>query len=138
MRRLIFGIVSVLLLGIEILIGLFAHGWVRIYLGDVLVVILLYTIVRTVIPYKDIRWFIIPSVILLFAFAVEFLQLWGFCDRFGITNKLLRIIIGTGFSKIDLACYLAGIIPCYVTEFIIAKKNRLLSARQNCQDSKER
>lgn len=123
MRRLIFGMLSVILLGIEILIGLFAHGWVRIYLGDVLVVILLYTIVRMAIPYKNIRWFIIPSVILLFAFAVEFLQLWGFCDRFGITNKLLRIIIGTGFSKIDLACYLAGIIPCYVTEFLIAKKH---------------
>ena len=121
MRRLIFGLLSVLLLGIEILIGLFAHGWVRSYLGDVLVVILLYTIVRTVIPNKNIHWLIIPSVIVLFAFAVEFLQLWGFCDRFGITNELLRIIIGTGFSRIDLACYLAGIIPCYVSEFLLAK-----------------
>lgn len=122
MRRLIFGIISVLLLGIEILIGLFAHGWVRGYLGDVLVVILLYTIVRTVMPNKDIRWFIIPTVILLFAFAVEFLQLWGFCDRFGITNRLLRIIIGTGFSRIDLICYLIGIMPCYISEFLLAKK----------------
>ena len=117
MRRLIFGIISVLLLGIEILIGLFAHGWVRIYLGDVLVVILLYTIVRTVIPDKNIRWFIIPSVILLFAFAVEFLQLWGFCDRLGITNRLLRIIIGTGFSFGDLLCYTIGSIPCFLAEY---------------------
>ena len=123
MRRLIFGAVSVLLLGIEILIGLFAHGWVRMYLGDVLVVILIYTIVRTIIPYKNIKWFILPSAILIFAFAVEFLQLWGFCDRFGITNELLRIIIGTGFSPIDLACYLAGIIPCCISEFIIPKKS---------------
>lgn len=123
MRRLIFGAVSVLLLGIEILIGLFAHGWVRMYLGDVLVVILIYTIVRTIIPYKNIKWFILPSAILIFAFAVEFLQLWGFCDRFGITNELLRIIIGTGFSLIDLASYLAGIIPCCISEYIISKKS---------------
>ncbi len=122
MRRLIYGLISILLLGIEILLGLFGQGWVRIYLGDVLVVILLYTIVRTIIPNKKMPWFIIPSAILVFAFIVEFLQLWGFCDRFGITNELLRIIIGTGFSTVDLICYLIGIIPCCVAEFVIRKK----------------
>jgi len=55
---------------------------------------------------------------------VEFLQLWGFCDRFGITNKLLRIIIGTGFSTIDLLSYTIGILPCYVVEFFYLKKKR--------------
>lgn len=128
MRRLIFGLISLVLLGIEILIGLFAHGWVRSYLGDVLVVILLYTIVRTVIPNKKIRWFIIPSVILVFAFIVEFLQLWGFCDHFGITNKLLRIIIGTGYSTVDLMCYAAGAIPCYIAEFVLEKRHGSQSA----------
>ena len=122
MRRLIYGLISILLLGIEILIGLFGQGWVRIYLGDVLVVILLYTIVRTIIPNKKMPWFIIPSAILVFAFIVEFLQLWGICDRFGITNELLRIIIGTGFSTVDLICYLIGIIPCCVAEFVIRNK----------------
>ena len=122
MRRLIYGLISILLLGIEILIGLFGQGWVRIYLGDVLVVILLYTIVRTIIPNKKMPWFIIPSAILVFAFIVEFLQLWGICDRFGITNELLRIIIGTGFSTVDLICYLIGITPCYVAEFVIRNK----------------
>ena len=103
LRRLVYGLISLLLLGIEVLIGMFGQGWVRIYLGDVLVVILLYTIVRTIIPNKKIPWFIIPTAILIFAFIVEFLQLWGFCDRFGITNKLLRIIIGTGFSTLEQA-----------------------------------
>jgi hypothetical protein len=106
-----------------VLIGLFAHGWVRSYLGDVLVVILLYTIVRTIVPKKG-KWFVIPTAILVFAFIVEFLQLWGFCDRFGITNEFLRIIIGTGFSWVDIACYCIGIIPCYVSEiFLIRRKN---------------
>ena len=122
MRRLIYGLISLLLLGTEVLIGLFGQGWVRIYLGDILVVILLYTIVRTIIPNKKTPWFIIPGVILIFAFAVEFLQLWGFCDRFGITNELLRIIIGTGFSTIDLICYLTGIIPCFIAECVLNKK----------------
>jgi len=122
LRRLVYGLISLMLLGTEVLIGLFGQGWVRIYLGDVLVVILLYTIVRTIIPNKKTPWFVIPAVILIFAFAVEFLQLWGFCDRFGITNELLRIIIGTGFSTIDLICYLIGIIPCFIAEFVINKK----------------
>ena len=120
-KRLVFGALSAVLFGVEVLIGMYAHGWVRSYLGDVLIVILLYTLFRTVFPEWPRRWWLLPTAILLFSFAVEFLQLWGFCDRFGITNELLRIIIGTGFSPIDLACYLIGIIPCYVTEFLIAK-----------------
>ena len=115
-KRLIYGLASLILLGIEILIGLYAHGWVRSYLGDVLVVILLYTLYRTISPDRPTKWFVLPTVILIFSFAVEFLQLWGFCDRFGITNKLLRIIIGTGFSYIDLISYAVGIIPCYIFE----------------------
>ena len=116
-RRLLYGIATLLLLGIEILIGLYAGGWVRAYLGDVLVVILLYTILRTISVNKPSKWFILPTAILIFSFIVEFLQLWGFCDRFGITNNLLRIIIGTGFSYIDIICYAVGIIPCYIVEF---------------------
>ena len=123
-KRLIYGIVSLILLGIEILIGLYAGGWVRSYLGDVLVVILLYTLFRTICLNKPSKWYILPTVILIFAFGVEFLQLWGFCDRFGITNNLLRIIIGTGFSNIDLICYALGIIPCYIVEFLRFHKVR--------------
>lgn len=119
MKRLIFGVTSVLLLIIEIIIGIYAKGWIRGYLGDVLVVILIYTIFRTIIPYKPGKWYILPSAILVFSFSVELLQLWGFCDKFGITNRLLRIIIGTGFSIADLLCYTIGVIPCYITEYMI-------------------
>lgn len=122
-KRLIYGIATLILLGIEILIGLYAGGWVRSYLGDVLVVVLLYTLFRTISVNKPSRWFVLPTAILIFSFIVEFLQLWGFCDRFGITNNLLRIIIGTGFSYIDLICYAAGIIPCYVVEFLRSRRS---------------
>ncbi len=121
-KRIIYGILTVMLLGIEILIGMFAHGWIRNYVGDVLVVILLYTMARTISPEKPKTWFILPTAILAFSFAVEFLQLWGFCDRFGITNKLLRIIIGTGFSTMDLISYAVGILPCFIAEYVIGGK----------------
>lgn len=123
-RRIIYGILSILLLCVEILIGLYAHGWIRNYIGDLLVVILIYTIIRTVSPYRPSKWYILPTVVLIFSFGVEFIQLWGFCDRFGITNRFLRILIGTGFSVIDLVSYTIGVIPCYLMDFINCKYGR--------------
>ena len=121
--RLLYGIATVILLIIEVIIGLYAHGWIRNYLGDVLVVILLYTLYRTIIPEWPAKWYVLPTIILIFAFVVVFLQLWGFCDRFGIKNRLLRIIIGTGFSIEDLVSYTIGIVPCYVVEYITKRKS---------------
>lgn len=122
--RLVFVITAVLLLITEVLIGVYAGGWVRSYLGDVLVVILLYTIYRAVFIERPARWFVLPSLILLIAFGVEFLQLWGICDRLGIQNRLLRILLGTSFSAVDLVCYAIGCIPCYLAEFFTRKKKR--------------
>jgi hypothetical protein len=122
-KRSIYFVASLALLITEILIGLYAHGWIRNYLGDVLVVVLLYTLFRTVSVQKPKAWYVLPTVILIFSFGVEFLQLWGFCDRFGITNRLLRIIIGTGFSIVDLVCYSIGILPCYAAEYCRSLRN---------------
>ena len=114
---------AVLLLGSEILIGMLAHGWVRNSFGDILVVMLLWTLCRAVSPAKPRYGMLLPAAILLFAFGVEFLQLWGFCDRLHITNRLLRIIIGTGFSVSDLICYTAGILPCMAAELSLRKRS---------------
>ena len=124
-KRFIYCIASVMLLIIEIMIGIYAHGWIRNYLGDVLVVILLYTLFRTVSPVWPGKWYVLPTIILVLAFLVEFLQLWGFCDRLGITDRLIRILIGTGFSGKDLLCYAVGIVPCYISEYIIMRNNNL-------------
>ena len=120
--RIIMGGLSAVLLGIEILIGMFAHGWVRNYLGDVLVVILLYTLFRLASPLRPKMGWLLPSAILVFSFCVEFLQLWGFADKMHITNHLLRIIIGTGFSVIDLLCYTIGILPCFGFELVMRRR----------------
>ena len=117
MKRALFLTTFIILFVTEVIIGICASGWVRNYLGDVFIVILLYALTRLIILEKPTKWYVIPSIVLVFAFVVEFLQLWGFCDRFGITNRLLRIIIGTGFSSTDLLCYAVGIIPSYLFEY---------------------
>lgn len=119
--RIYMAIASILLLCIEILIGIYAHGWVRKQFGDVLVVILLYTICRTISQEKPHWGLLLPIGILLFAFCVEFLQLWGFCDRLHITNTLLRIIIGTDYSNADMLSYTLGILPCIGCEFLLRR-----------------
>lgn len=122
--RLCAAAAAVLLLGIEILIGQFANGWVRAYLGDVLVVPLVYAVIRVITPCRPRFGSVLPTAVLLFAFAVEFWQLIGIADILGITDPLLRTVIGTSFSAVDLLCYAAGAVPLYVTEIILRKKYR--------------
>lgn len=116
------GAIAAVLLAAEILIGKFAHGWLRSSFGDVLVVVLIWALWRTVLPERPGHGLTLPLGILAFAFCVEFLQLWGFCDRLHITNQLLRIIIGTGFSVGDLFCYAAGILPCIAAELMLRRR----------------
>ncbi len=114
-KRLLYIITSMLLLGIEILIGIFAGGWLRSYFGDVLVIILLYTLMRSVLP--TIRCCgLLPTLLLLFCQMVEGLQAWGFADRMGITNELLRILIGTSFAWGDVLSYCIGFVPILLWE----------------------
>ncbi|MBQ3842699.1 MAG: DUF2809 domain-containing protein [Ruminiclostridium sp.] len=114
-------VAAVLLLGIEILIGQFADGWVRAYLGDVLVVPLVYAVIRVITPCRPRFGVILPSAVLIFAFAVEFLQLIGIADILGVTNPFLRTIIGTSFAVGDLLCYAAGAVPLYVIEGLLRR-----------------
>lgn len=109
-QRIIFALSSLALLIIEILIGLFVHdSFVRPYLGDTLVVILLWCIVRTVIPDK-FAW--LSGAFFLFAVIVEVSQIFPLCDVLGIENRLLRTLMGTSFAWGDIVAYFAG---CVVT-----------------------
>ena len=120
--RLCAAAAAVLLLGIEILIGQFANGWVRAYLGDVLVVPLVYAVIRVITPCRPRFGSLLPTAVLLFVFAVELSQLIGIADILGITDPLLRTVIGTSFSAVDLLCYAVGAVPLYVTEIILRRK----------------
>ena len=120
--RLLFSITAFVLLIAEVVIAFYASGWIRNYLGDVLVVIFLYALYRAVFIDRPSKWFVLPTVILLIAFGVEFLQLWGICNRLGIHNRYALILLGASFSIGDLVCYAVGCILCYLVEYITKKK----------------
>ena len=106
--RLPYIIGFLLLLGVEICIGVFYFSkFIRAYLGDVIVVWVIYCLIRSFVP-KMTDSYLLALGILVFSFVVEFLQKIHIVDILGISNKLLRIIIGNGFAVEDLWCYAAG------------------------------
>ncbi len=99
----------IFLLITEILIALYVHDEIiRPYIGDLLVVILIYCVVKTFLIIAPL-----PLTISVFIFAcfIELLQYLQVVKLLGLQhNKLARVIIGTSFSWTDMLCYFAGII----------------------------
>lgn len=100
---------AVLVFLIEVMIALYVHDqFIRPYLGDVLVVILIYCFLKS---FVRIPVATASIAVLLFSFAVEFLQFLNIVEKLNLEDsKLARTVIGTSFSWIDLLTYIIGII----------------------------
>lgn len=105
--RLWYALAFLILLLTEVLIALFVHdAFVRPYIGDVLVVIVIYSFIRIIIPHK-IR--LLPLYVFIFAAGVEVLQLFNFVDLIGLGDiRFFRVLIGSVFDIKDVICYAAG------------------------------
>ena len=104
-RRGIFGLLFAAVLISEILIGKYAHGFVRLYIGDVLVMPCMYFLVRS---FTHRCRFLVP-LLLVFAFGVEISQYFELYKLLGFApDSLPAIIMGTGFDFGDLISYTAG------------------------------
>jgi len=112
---------AVLLFAIEVLIALFVHdNFVRPYLGDVLVVILIYCFIKSFI---DLREFTLALGVLLFAFAIELLQYIKIVNILGLEkSNLARTVMGTSFAWLDMLAYVVGIGMVLVAEKQVLKK----------------
>lgn len=106
-KRMLYIIATILFLAVEVAIALFVHdNFVRPYIGDVLVVIVLYTFLRIWIPDK-LR--LLPLYVFLFAAGVEVLQYFEFVKLLGLENNhFLRILLGSVFDWKDILCYAVG------------------------------
>ncbi|MEN8435053.1 DUF2809 domain-containing protein [Clostridium septicum] len=92
---------------IEVVIALFINDKIiRPYIGDILIIILMYTFIRSFIK-KKIKY--LPIYLFLFATFVEIMQLFNIVERLGLqNNKVFSIIIGSTFDIKDILCYLVG------------------------------
>lgn len=97
---------------IEVLIAKFVDdSIIRPYVGDILVVILIYCFIKAFIQTKSI--YIVVSTV-LFAYLVEIGQYFHIADLLGVENKILQIMIGSSFSWGDILCYTIGGTACYL------------------------
>lgn len=115
-----FGIFIVVFI-VEVLIALYVHdSFIRPFFGDVLVVILVYSFVKSFVKLP-IRTTAIA--VLLFAFLIEFLQYLNIVETLHLEkNKIARTVIGTSFSWMDMVCYVVGIIVVIAVEKCLHKK----------------
>lgn len=119
-QRIKYLITFTILLCIEILIAICVHDtFIRPYVGDILVVVVLYCIVRVIIPDK---YRLIPFWIFVFAAFIECLQYLKWVERLGIENNaFLRILMGATFDWKDIVCYGIGCILLGIYEWLIQK-----------------
>lgn len=96
-----------LLLTVEVGIALFVHDTIiRPFIGDLLVVILIYCFVQT---FMNIQYLKALIGIVLFAYSVEVIQATSFIDWVGLSNnKIAKIILGTTFDWKDILAYTLG------------------------------
>lgn len=109
-----YGFLTLFIFGIEVLIATIWKDWfwVRAYLGDVLVVVLLYTFVLT---FFDINKTKLLIGILIFSFGVEFLQYFKIADILGFEKgSIPYIVVGNSFSWVDILCYTIGVFAIYL------------------------
>jgi hypothetical protein len=108
-------LLTVLLFITEVCIALFVRdNFIRPYLGDVLVVILIYCFVKSFWTISVIK---AAMAVLLFAFGVETLQYFAIIEKLGLqNNSLARTVIGTSFAWEDILAYIVGIVIVIVGE----------------------
>lgn len=104
-----YGIAFIILFMVEAFIALFVRdNIIRPFVGDVLVVILVYAFIRIFVA-KPIR--LLPIYVFLFATAVETMQYFNIVQLLNLQdNALARVILGTTFDVKDISCYLVGAI----------------------------
>lgn len=111
---------TISLLIIEVLIAVFLKtGFIRHTFGDYLVVILVYSFIKS---FLEIESFKLAIGVLIFAFTIEFLQFINILETLNLqSNQLIKIIVGSSFQITDLVAYTLGIITILLIEYKIQK-----------------
>jgi uncharacterized membrane protein len=110
-------ITAVLLLIVEILIALYLHDKiVRPYIGDFLVVIMLYCFIRAFLKLSVIK---AAMGVLMFAYVIELLQYLNLVAFLGLQkSRFANVVLGNFFEWIDIIAYTLGIVAVLVFEKI--------------------
>lgn len=120
-KRIVYIISFIIIFCIEVLIALYVRdSFVRPYLGDVLVVVLVYSFVRIFLPTGISK---MPFYVFLFACFVEVMQYFQLADTLGVTNRAARIVLGATFDWKDIASYAVGCVLIILVERLFRRSS---------------
>ena len=119
-KRILYGSIFCGLLATEVCIALFVNdSFIRPYVGDMLVTLLLCCLCRVIIPNK-VR--LLPLFVFVFSALVEIGQYFDMVALLGLAdNRLLSVLLGRTFSWLDLLCYAVGCIAAWGLDIAIRK-----------------
>ena len=120
-RRITYLLVFCGLLATETVIALFVNDrFIRPYVGDMLVTLLLCCLCRVIVPNK-VR--LLPLYVFIFAACVEVGQYFDLVALLGLAdNRILFIALGRTFSWMDIVCYGVGCVAAFLLDQILIKK----------------
>lgn len=99
---------------VEVIIAVFVHDQlIRPYLGDILVVVCVYLLCRTIF-LKKFKY--LSFYVLIFAIFVEILQYFNLAQVIAKDNQVIKIILGSTFDIKDIICYVIGYILIVIVE----------------------
>ena len=115
-----YAVLFAFILLIELYIGFFIHDRViRPYIGDLLVIILIYSFLRIFISKS---YFIVALSTFIFACFVELAQYFNLISLLGLEkNRIASVVIGTSFSWIDILAYFGGFLMIILVEETLKK-----------------
>ena len=119
-------VLAILLFLTEVLIAYYMHDKIiRPYVGDLLVVILIYCFIKSFVNISVTKAAIF---VLLFAYVIELLQYLNMIKFLGLQkSRMANIVLGNYFEWIDLVAYTAGIAIVILIEKRIAYLNKSLN-----------
>lgn len=130
-------VMSLIILLIEIVIAFFVKDQiVRPYLGDILVVILIYTFIR-IFDHHKIRG--LAFYIFSFAVLVEVSQLIGLVELLGLeSNKVAVIVMGSTFDIKDIICYAIGTVLVLIYEMSRVRRQAIERRKRQARRSRQK
>ena len=110
-------LLTIILFLVELSIALFVKDRViRPFVGDVLVVCLIYCFFRI---FLQAKYWKVAFGVLLFACLIETLQYFDYVKILGLeNNRILSVAMGRTFEWLDFGAYLTGFLLILLTENI--------------------
>ena len=119
--RLRYVLLFICFLAVEALIALFIRdNFIRPYVGDMLVTVLICLFFRAFFPIKSA---LLPLFVFLFSALVEIGQYFDFVALIGLSdNRFVSVLLGRTFSTADIICYGVGCLIFFSAERLIIRK----------------